>query len=142
MEGARGLTCRKRSSIPPRETCGNPRADSPLRNTYWKLVRLEGEPVPVAEKQAEPHLILAADEQRVSGSGGCNRMMGSFELDGDKLSFGRMASTMMACVNGMEVEQRFLRSLEEVQRYRIEGTLDMLMAAPWSRLEASRCANG
>lgn len=113
----------------PRESCGNPLADSPLRNTYWKLVRLEGEPVPVAEKQTEPHLILAADELRVSGSGGCNRVMGGFELDGDRLSFSRMASTMMACVNGMEVEQRFLKSLEDVQRYRIGGShLDMLDA--------------
>ena len=32
----------------PREMCGNPRVDSPLRNTDWKVVRLNGAPVRVA----------------------------------------------------------------------------------------------
>jgi putative lipoprotein len=50
--------------------------------------------------------------------GGCNRVMGSFELDGDKLRLRGMAGTMMACVAGMEQEQRFLKSLEKVERYR------------------------
>ncbi len=114
----------------PRESCGNPLADSPLRGTYWKLVRLGETPVQAAENQREPHLIFASDALRISGSGGCNRVMGNFELDGDKLHLGRMASTMMACPSGMEQEQQFLRSLEKVERYRISGGhLDMLDAA-------------
>jgi copper homeostasis protein (lipoprotein) len=48
----------------PRETCGNPLADSPLRNTYWKLVRLSDAPVRVAENQREPHVILALGQPR------------------------------------------------------------------------------
>lgn len=28
---------------------------------------------------------------------------------------------MMACVNGMDMEQRFLKSLSHVERYRISG---------------------
>jgi len=117
-------------NIWPRETCGNPLVDSPLRGTYWKLVRLNDAPVRVTEKQREPHLIFADDESRVSGSGGCNRVTGGFELDGDKLRLRRMAGTMMACVDGMEQEQRFLRSLEKVERYRISGShLEMLDGA-------------
>ena len=117
-------------NIWPRETCGNPLVDSPLRGTYWKLVRLSETPVEVAEKQREPHLIFAHDQRRISGSGGCNRVTGSFELDGDKLHLGRMAGTMMACLTGMEQEQRFLRSIEKVERYRISGShLEMLDAA-------------
>jgi copper homeostasis protein (lipoprotein) len=112
----------------PRESCGNPMADSPLRNTYWKLVRLGGAPAEVAENQREPHLILAAREPRMSGSGGCNRIMGSFELDGDRLRLGGLAGTMMACP-GMEQERRFLESLGKVRRYRIRGShLEMLDA--------------
>jgi copper homeostasis protein (lipoprotein) len=79
-------------NIWPRESCGNPLVDSPLRGTYWKLVRLSETPVRVAEKQHEPHLIFANYEPRISGSGGCNRLTGSFELDGDKLRLGRMAA--------------------------------------------------
>ena len=90
-----------------RETCGNRLADSPLRNTYWKLVRLSDAPVQVAVNQREPHLILAHDQPRVTGSGGCDRLIGRFELDdGDALRFRGMAGTMMACPAGMEQEQR------------------------------------
>lgn len=117
-------------NIWPRETCGNPRVDSPFHDTYWKLVRLGETPVPAAEKQREPHLIFASHEPHVSGSGGCNRVMGGFELDGDKLRFGHLASTMMACPTGMEQEQRFLQSLEQVERYRISGShLELLDGA-------------
>jgi hypothetical protein len=69
--------------------------DSPLRNTYWKLVRLSETPVQVAERQREPHLIFATNEPRLSGSGGCKRVTGSFGVDGDKLRLCGMAGTMM-----------------------------------------------
>lgn len=112
------------------ETCRAAITDSPLRNTYWKLVRLGGVPVAAAERQHAPHLIFALDGMRVSGSGGCNSIAGSFELDGDKLHLSRIASIMMACPSGMELERRFLQSLEKVERYRIRGTrLDLLDAS-------------
>jgi copper homeostasis protein (lipoprotein) len=55
-------------NIWPRESCGNPLVDSPLRNTYWKLVRLSDAPVRTAPKQREPHLILAANQLRLSAA--------------------------------------------------------------------------
>jgi copper homeostasis protein (lipoprotein) len=114
----------------PRESCGNPLIDSPLRGTYWKLVRLGDAPAHAAEKRGEPHLIFADGEPRVSGSGGCNRLTGSFEIDGDKLRLGRMAVTRMACPTGMEQEQRFLQSLENVARYRVSAShLELLDAS-------------
>ncbi|MBL8419034.1 MAG: YbaY family lipoprotein [Dechloromonas sp.] len=106
----------------PRETCGTPLADSALRGSYWKLVRLGDASVAAAAKQREAHLILANDSLRVSGSGGCNRLTGGFELEGDRLRFGRMAGTMMACLDGMEQEKRFLDTLGQVDRYRIRGS--------------------
>lgn len=115
-------------------------SDSPLRGTYWKLVRLGEMPVQAAEKQREPHLIFQNVETRVSGSGGCNRVTGSFELDGDKLRLSRMASTRMACPGGMQLEQQFLQSIQKVERYRISGRyLEMLDAegAVIARFEAA-----
>lgn len=117
-------------NIFPRETCGQPLADSPLRGTYWKLVRMNGESVAAPDKGPEAHLIFSSDESRISGSSGCNRVMGSFEVDGDKLRLRQMAGTMMACLNGMDLEQRFLKTLNKVARYRISGShLEMLDAA-------------
>jgi copper homeostasis protein (lipoprotein) len=123
----------------PRETCGNTLADSPLRGTYWKLVRLGDAPVSAGTRQREAHLILANDALRVSGSSGCNRLAGGFELDGDKLRFSRVAGTMMACPEGMEQEKRFLDALAHVERYRIRGShLDLQDAqgVARARLEA------
>jgi copper homeostasis protein (lipoprotein) len=128
-------------TIRPRESCGNPLVDRPLRNTYWRLVRLDDTPVQAAEKRREPHLIFARDQLRVSGSGGCNRVTGNFALNGDTLRLRHIASTKMACVSGMEQEQRFLQSLEKVERYRIGGRhLEMLdgSGAVIARFEAGR----
>lgn len=106
----------------PRESCGNTLADSLLRGTYWKLVRLGDNSVVAATKQREAHLVFSAEELRVTGNGGCNRVIGSYQLDGDRLRFGRMASTMMSCPDGMDQEKRFLEALEHVERYRIRGS--------------------
>lgn len=97
-------------------------ADAPLRNTYWKLTHLDDTPTRTAARQREAHLIFAAHKQRVSGSGGCNRIMGGFELAGDKLHLGQMVATRMACLDGMEQEQRFLKALGDVEHYRIDGS--------------------
>ncbi len=116
--------------VRPRKTWLVAMTDSPLRNTYWKLVRLGGAPVEVAEHQREPHLIFALHEMHVSGSGGCNRIAGPFDLDGEKLHLRRLASTRMACPSGMDQEDRFLRALETVERYAVRGSrLDLLGAA-------------
>lgn len=117
-------------SVRPRETCGTPLADSPLRGTYWKLVRLGDDAVAAAEGQREASLVFDTEEPRVAGSGGCNRINGGFELEGDRLRFGRMAATRMACPDGMDQEQNFLAALARVQSHRIDGShLELLDAA-------------
>ena len=62
--------------------------------------------------------------------GGCNRIIGSIELDGDRLRFGRMASTRMSCPDGMDQENRLIETLKHVACYRIRGShLELLDAA-------------
>jgi heat shock protein HslJ len=92
-----------------------------LRSTYWKLTALGSTPVNVADSQREPHIILQADSKQVNGSGGCNRMFGSYELNGDALTFSGVGSTKMACQDGMDVETSFLPSLQRVAKWRITG---------------------
>lgn len=43
-----------------------------------------------------PNLTLA-DDGSLSGTDGCNRLMGSWTADGDTIDFGEVASTLMAC---------------------------------------------
>lgn len=93
--------------------------DEPLEGTYWKLVVLGNEPVAAAEKQREAHFILHPSDKRVSGSGGCNRLAGGYKLEGDRLTFGKIAATMMACPQGMETERNFLAALQKATRAKI-----------------------
>lgn len=58
----------------------------------WEVVEIGGEPVTL---ERLPTLSFNADG-RISGSTGVNRMMGGYELAGDRLSFSQMATTMMA----------------------------------------------
>ncbi|MDN7140961.1 META domain-containing protein [Pseudomonas sp. JQ170] len=62
-------------------------------------------------------LTLAADG-RAYGNGGCNHWFAPYQLDGDKLTFGKVGSTRKLCAPAlMEQEKRFLQALETVQRW-------------------------
>jgi heat shock protein HslJ len=86
------------------------RESAPLENTYWKLTRVGNAPVVVVAQQREAHFILDPTTRRVSGSGGRNRLTGSYAVNGDQLTFGQMAGTMMACPEGMaRLEARHMK---------------------------------
>jgi len=123
----------------PGETCGVRFATERLENTYWKLVRLGDEPVTVEPNQREPHIILRATDRRVAGSGGCNRLLGGYRLDGNGIAFENFAVTLMACPAGMEQERAFLGALGQAVRWRVVGShLELFDAAGalLARLEA------
>lgn len=106
--------------------------EMPLRGTDWQLHRLEDgqDPAPPAAAARPVQLRLDPDSDRVSGSGGCNRLMGGFELDGRKLRFLPLASTRMACPEPlMTFERRFFSAVELVRGWRIEGGDLMLLDA-------------
>ena len=96
-------------------------SDAKLENTYWKLTAFGTAAVVVADNQREPHFILHPDDKRVSGSGGCNRLAGTYTVEGNRLTFSRMAGTMMACPSGMEQERSFHDALGRAATWRIDG---------------------
>lgn len=107
--------------------CGGPLAQEPLENTYWKLLSVRGSPVTVAERQSEPYLVFQPQDRRIAGSSGCNRVIGGYSVDGDRLSLSQLAGTMMMCPQGMEQERAILDMLGAVRRWRIFGDrLDLL----------------
>ena len=105
----------------PGETCGPRFSPARLENNYWKLVHLGNEPVTVADGRREPHMRLAPEGMRAQGFGGCNRFFGGYELDGQKLRFNKMGMTRMACLDGMDQEQAFLKALEATVGWSIRG---------------------
>lgn len=96
---------------------------SAIENIEWHLVRLGTMPAVIANPQNPPRLTLQTADHRVAGSGGCNRMGGSYELEGSRLTFGQMIGTMMACPQGMEQERAFHQALAKVKRWRLDGAV-------------------
>jgi copper homeostasis protein (lipoprotein) len=105
----------------PGETCDRPFADAELIGTYWKLTRLaETSVLPIAEAR-EPHIELAG-EGRLSGSDGCNRLMGDYQIEGRRIQFSEIATTKMACPQGAEQAGQFRTALERAARYRLSSS--------------------
>lgn len=112
---------------------------SALHNSQWQLVTMAGVgPIANENSQAIPQLQFLGD--RLAGTGGCNRLMGQFTIDGDNLTVDeRMASTMMACSEPvMAQEQQFIQALVNAQQYEIltsgELVIDYLMGEKTEQL--------
>jgi copper homeostasis protein (lipoprotein) len=128
----RTLIVRREIGMWPGEGCGSADATTNLQNTYWKLTRLEGVSVVPGAQQREPNLVFRTEQKRVTGSGGCNVLNGGYTLAGNQITLDRVASTMMACVNGSDVELKFLKALETVRTWKILGQHLQLYAADGS----------
>lgn len=90
-------------------------ASSPIGN--WRLASLGGAETPASITTT----MEIASDGRVSGRGGCNGFGGNATIRGRTIRFSRMVSTMMACApEVMDQEQRFLKTLERVQRWTIQ----------------------
>lgn len=92
-----------------------------LRGVEWKLDRLRDKSLMLERNQATPYLIFDKAQDRVTGSSGCNRFFGGFEMDGTALRFAAMAGTRMACAAGMDLEQAFLTTFDAVTQFRIDN---------------------
>ncbi|MFN3586133.1 MAG: META domain-containing protein [Moraxellaceae bacterium] len=94
-----------------------------LLNRDWTLVERAGTAIPLPKP---PTLRLDAAEQRAGGHGGCNRYAGGYVLTRDQLTFTRMAGTRMACMQGMDVEDKYLADLGRVTHWRlVDGRLEL-----------------
>ena len=107
----------------------SPTADTgqpPLRGFHWNLASATdgaGQPIVVLQPDAGHQLRLVFDDGRVSVSGGCNRMSGSYLQERDTLSIGAMAQTEMACNDQrlMEMDSAIGARLHGELQSRVEG---------------------
>lgn len=94
-------------------------AAASLENTNWKLLTLHGKAVPRQGQAAQLSLLA---QGKLAGSGGCNRLMGSWSQQGERLQFGQMATTRMACQGAAaRTESGLLKVLERTAGWRVHG---------------------
>ena len=107
------------------EGCGRYVTDYRLNRTW--ILKKTGETDVIESNYLKglPEITFDIGKNRFSGSGGCNRLMGYVSAEGDRLKFGRVASTLMACKNS-DLEKEFLSALESTVNYKIIGNQLML----------------
>jgi putative lipoprotein len=104
----------------------------PLEGTYWKAIELAGKSTPTQDPKREAHLQFQGG--RVSGSDGCNRLTGTYQLNGDRVAFGQIAGTQMACVNPGGTEGPFRDALKSATKLTVAGDRLELSDAAGTRL--------
>jgi putative lipoprotein len=100
--------------------------------TDWRLVELNGHPATGADLARRPWVRLEGDSGRVEGSGGCNRLSGTFTRTGSSLKFGPLLTTKMACADAAlnSQEQEFLSALQAADTYEtVADTLTLMRAS-------------
>jgi heat shock protein HslJ len=84
----------------------------------WRIVAISGADSFDAAKTD----FSAAKDGHVGSGIGCNRIIGGMTLDGEHLTFGKIGATMMACPEPLgELERKYLKALEAVRSWRMEG---------------------
>ncbi len=122
-----GLTACATTQTPEQIRQGQQTSSKAVDNLFaanWVVTQLNGQPVVSAnEARNIPSLQFDEKTQRFAGADGCNRIMGSYTVAGSKLSFGQVASTMMACLdsNNNELSKQYIDALGKVSSYNISG---------------------
>ena len=94
-----------------------------LDGTSWELVSI-GNQRPIDGST----VTISFENGQVRGNSGCNSYGGEYQLSGDKVEFGMLMSTMMACTDTamMDQESTFIQLLGDAQRLEIvDGQLQI-----------------
>lgn len=100
-----------------------------LTGIDWRLVSLGPAGAETNVVAGTTVTLKFGEDDRASGSTGCNSYGGNYQVRGDNISFSRLVSTRRACLdqNANEQEQRFLSTLGAANRFRLtRGRLTIL----------------
>jgi heat shock protein HslJ len=92
-----------------------------LTSTKWELAKVNGTAVQASNYgNGVPTATFAKEDNRISGSGGCNNYNGTYTLGEDgSLKIGPVMATKMACLNGGNGETEYFRTLEQVTKTKV-----------------------
>jgi heat shock protein HslJ len=105
-------TCSKSSGSAMSET---------ITQGRWQLEKLNGAPIQLPEGTEEkPYLEVDSSATRLTGYGGCNRLMGQVKVDGGNISFPGLGGTKRYCEKTMDLERNFMKALGETTAYTLK----------------------
>lgn len=85
----------------------------------WELKEINGKSIDKTDFAKIPELNFTKEENRVSGNSGCNSMSGTYKIEEDKITFGPIAGTKMACEG--TGENQFTTAFNTVQKFKLQG---------------------
>jgi len=87
----------------------------------WRLTQLPGKDASALASSSRP-LTVRFEGGRISGFSGCNRFMGGYTLDRDRVTIGPLAGSMMACgEQATALEQAVQGGLAGTHRFAVAG---------------------
>lgn len=92
-----------------------------LMNTKWLFQSVDGQTVTMPESVERPWIQLTDDG--VQGFGGCNRLMGGYELNDASLKFPGVAATRMYCEAVQKTENAITSALSKADNYTFKDGL-------------------
>lgn len=97
-------------------------------NGEWNITEINGSAVVADEDRGLPFIAFDTETGRISGNSGCNRMMGSFDVNAKpgSLDLKGIASTRMMCPD-MTTEKNVLNALGQVKTYQKAGKNKMYL---------------
>jgi len=73
-----------------------------------KVIQLNGEEI----EDSKAHLVFNTETSSFSGNNGCNQVSGTYKVNGNSISFSKVATTKMACLD--EMMQATERSIQAI----------------------------
>lgn len=97
-------------------------------NGEWNIVEINGTAVTPSQEQGAPFIGFDTTTGKVYGNSGCNRLMGSFDVNAKAgtIDLGQLGSTRMMCPD-MTIEQNVLSALAQVKGYKKMGKAGMAL---------------
>ena len=98
-----------------------------LQNKNWLLSYIGATEYKTNPTARNAPSIQFGSDLRVSGSDGCNRLMGHYAIKGQHITFGQLGSTNMYCQQTMQLAGQYTDALNKVKGYQVyDKTLKLL----------------
>ncbi|MBL7951564.1 MAG: META domain-containing protein [Flavobacteriales bacterium] len=99
-----------------------------LLDSKWVVRTIKGNTVTMPDGAEAPWLRLLKDGDKVEGFGGCNSLMGGFQLEGERVQFPNLGSTKKYCEGVQPIENGFMSALRAARKFNVDksGVLGLM----------------
>ena len=98
-------------------TANLPKTDFSITNKTWKITLINSEVI--TGEVTNFYLRLNTSTNTFESKAGCNQITGEFKISNQLISFSKIVSTKMYCIDNMKIEEAFLSILSNPSKFKI-----------------------